>query len=123
MEQTEVKKSTKLTGKKSNSATIRVSVDTRKRLVSELLKINKKQYGKRVKIDALLMLLLTKITSQDVTQLQEASLTGRDRIEQSYKAHCAKFGQITRDEYFALLLRPKVTNEINKIGESSDEKI
>jgi hypothetical protein len=107
MEPTEIKKPTKLTGKKSNSATIRVSHETRKRFVSELLKINKKQYGKRVKIDALLMILLSKISSQDVTQLQEASLTGRDRIEQSYKAHCAKFGQITRDEYFALLLKPE----------------
>jgi hypothetical protein len=107
MEQTEIKKVTKLTGRKSNSATIRVSVETRKRLISELLKINKKQYGKRIKIDALLMILLSKISPQDVSQLQEASLTGRDRLEQSYKAHCAKFGHLTKDEYYALLLKPE----------------
>jgi hypothetical protein len=110
MEQTEIKKVTKLTGRKSNSATIRVSVETRKRLISELLKINKKQYGKRIKIDALLMILLSKISPQDVNQLQEASLTGRDRLEQSYKAHCAKFGHLTKDEYYALLLNQKATN-------------
>ncbi len=105
METSEVKKVAKPTTKKSNSAAIRVSLETRKRLLSELAKINKKQYGKRVKVDALLLKVLSHITVKDVTELQEASLTGRDRMEQSYRAYCTKFGQITMDDYLALLLK------------------
>lgn len=105
METSEAKKVAKPNVKKSNSAAIRVSLETRKRLLSELAKINKKQFGKRVKLDALLLKLLPKLTAQDLTELQEASLTGRDRMEQSYRAHCSKFGQITMDDYLAHLLK------------------
>lgn len=105
METSEAKKLAKPAGKKSNSTAIRVSIETRKRLLSELSKINKKQFGKRVKLDALLLKLLPKLSSQDVSELQEASLTGRDRMEQSYRAHCSKFGQITMDDYLAHLLK------------------
>ncbi|MGE3680316.1 MAG: hypothetical protein AB7G93_01230 [Bdellovibrionales bacterium] len=103
MEISEVKKATKHVGKKSTSAAIRVSVDTRKKLLAELARVNKKQSGKRVKMDALLLKLLTKITATDVAELQEASLTGRDRMEQSYRTYCVKFGSITMDEFIARL--------------------
>lgn len=103
METSEVKKPVKPAPKKSMSAAIRVSVETRKKLLAELAKVNKKQSGKRVKLDALLLKLLPKLTAQDVTELQDASLTGRDRMEQSYRAYCAKFGQITMDEFLARL--------------------
>ncbi len=105
METSEAKKIAKPATKKSNSAAIRVSIDTRKKLLTELTKINKKQYGKRVKLEALLIKLLAKLTAQDVAELQEASLTGKDRIEQSYRAHCSKFGQISKDDYLVLLLK------------------
>lgn len=105
METSEVKKAAKPATKKSNSSAIRVSVETRKRMLSELAKINKKQFGKRVKLDALLLKLLPKLTAQDVSELQEASLTGRDRMEQSYRAYCTKHGHVTMDEYLSQLLK------------------
>lgn len=101
METSEVKKVPKQATKKSTSAAIRVSVETRKKLLAELVKVNKKQSGRRVKMDALLLKLLNKLTAQDVTELQESSLTGRDRMEQSYRAYCTKFGAITMDEFLA----------------------
>ena len=103
METSEVKKVVKQSTKKSTTAAIRVMQETRKRLLAELARINKKPNGKRVKVDALLMKLLPKLTAQDVAELQEASLTGKDRMEQSYRAYCAKFGQITMDEFFVRL--------------------
>ncbi len=105
METSEIKKTVKQTSKKSTTAAIRVALETRKKLLSELAKINKKQFGKRVKFDALMLKLLTKLTAQDVTELQEASLTGKDRVEQSYRAHCTKFGHISKDDYLVLLLK------------------
>lgn len=112
METSEAKNAAKPKLKKPTSSAIRVALETRKKLLVELSKINKKQFGKRVKVDALLLKLLTKITAQDVSELQEASLTGRDRMEQSYRAHCSKFGQITMDEYLGILLK----TDTNKIG-------
>jgi|GEM_PF-6024317 len=103
METSEAKKAAKPITKKSTSAAIRVAVETRKKLLVELAKVNKKPNGKRVKMDALLLKLISKISAADVAELQEASLTGRDRMEQSYRAYCAKFGQITMDEFFAQL--------------------
>jgi hypothetical protein len=102
MESTNAQKPAKQ-AKKSSSSAIRVSNETRKRLLSELAKINRKAQGKRVKIDALLGVLLPKLTAKDVLELQEASLSGRDRLEQNFKAYCAKFGAISMDEFLAII--------------------
>ena len=102
METTEVKKAPKA-AKKSSSSAIRVSQEMRKRVLSELARINKKPQGKRVKFDALLAILLPKLTAKDVSDLQNASLSGRDRLEQNFKAYCAKFGQVTMDEFLAVI--------------------
>lgn len=99
METSEAKKVTKPAAKKSTTSVIRVIQETRKRLLAELVKINKKSHGKRVRMDALLAKLLPKLTTQDVVELQEESLSGHDRMEQSYRAYCAKHGQITMDEF------------------------
>jgi hypothetical protein len=115
METSEAKKTVKPSSKKSNTAAVRVTQETRKRLLAELSKINKKSFGKRVKLDALLLKLLPRLTAQDVTELQDASLTGRDRMEQAYRAHCAKFGQLTMDEYLSLLLK----SESSKISDGN----
>ena len=102
METTEVKKAPKA-AKKSSSSAIRVSQEMRKRLLAELARINKKPQGKRVKIDALLAVLLPKLTAKDVSDLQQQSLSGRDRLEQNFKAYCAKFGQVSMDEFLAVI--------------------
>ena len=88
---------------KSATSAIRVSNETRKRLLAELARINKKPNGKRVKIDALLACLIPKLSAKDVIELQEASLSGRDRLEQNYRAYCAKFGQLTMDEFLGVI--------------------
>ena len=103
METSEVKKATKQVGKKSMFAALRVSIETKKKLHAELAKVNKKQSGMRVRMDALLLKLLTKFTATDVAELQEASLTGRDRLEQNYRAYCAKFGATTMDQYLSII--------------------
>ncbi len=103
METSEVKKTTKPAGKKSTSAAIRVSIETKKKLLAELAKLNKKPSGKRIKLDAVLLKLISKLTAQDAAELQEASLTGRDRLEQNYRAYCTKFGTTTMDQYLSIV--------------------
>lgn len=108
MENSEIKSAAKPKIKKATSSAIRIAFETRKKLMLELAKINKKALGKRVRIDALLLKLISKITAEDIIELQEASLTGHDRMEQSYKAYCAKFGNITMDEFLALISQETV---------------
>ena len=122
METSEVKKMPKAS-KKSSTSAIRVSQETRKRLLSELARINKKPHGKRVKIDALLAVLLPKITAKDVSDLQSASLSGRDRLEQNFKAYCAKFGAVTMDEFLAVISAQAVPQILGqKAANSEGEK-
>ncbi|MBX9766405.1 MAG: hypothetical protein K2X47_03960, partial [Bdellovibrionales bacterium] len=108
METSEAKKTVKPVSKKSTTSAIRVSPETCKRLLAELGKINKKPHGKRVKVDALIVRLLAKISAQDVSELQESSLSGRDRLEQNHRAYCTKFGTITMDQFLDLISRETV---------------
>lgn len=119
METTEVKKTPKAS-KKSTSGAIRVSQETRKRLLAELARINKKPHGKRVKIDALLAALLPKLTAKDVSDLQNASLSGRDRLEQNYRAYCAKFGSVSMDEFLALVSAQAVPQILSGTAANSE---
>lgn len=107
METLEAKKTVK-PNKKSTASVIRVSPETRKKLLAELSKINKKAHGKNVKPDALIARLLGKLTAQDVSELQEASLSGKDRLEQNYRAYCAKFGSVTMDQFLDVISRAAV---------------
>lgn len=119
METSNVQKPQKA-AKKSTSSAIRVSNETRKRLLVELAKINKKAHGKRVKLDALLACLIPKLTAKDVTDLQEASLSGRDRLEQNFKAYCAKFGAVTMDEFLAIVSAQAVPQILRADAANSD---
>lgn len=119
METSEAKKITKSNAKKSQTSAIRVSVETRKRLLAELVKINKKSHGKRVKMDALLVKLVGKISAQDVSELQESSLSGRDRLEQSYRAYCTKFGTITMDQFLEVISRETVPQILGGVATNS----
>lgn len=113
METSEAKKTTKSPSKKGAASVIRVLPETRKRLLAELAKINKKEHGKSVKPDALIARLLGKLTAQDVSELQEASLSGKDRLEQNFRAYCAKFGSITMDQFLDLISRETVPQILN----------
>lgn len=122
METSETKKPTAKPIRKTSSAAIRVSQETRKRLLAELAKANKKPNGKRIKLDALIVKLLPKLTAQDVAELQQESLSGRDRLEQSYRAYCAKFGAITMDEFLAKISAQAVAQISSENSEISQEK-
>ena len=121
METTEIKKTPKAS-KKSSSSAIRVSNETRKRLHQELVRINKKPNGKRVKIDALIAVLLPKLTAKDVNDLQSASLSGRDRLEQNFRAYCAKFGAIKMDEFLAIVSAQAVPQILEANAANSETK-
>jgi hypothetical protein len=99
MESIQVEKKAKPVGKVHAYGTLRVKKETRKRILQELSKINKKEFGRRVRPDDLINLALNHVTANDHVALQENSMSGIDRIKRDHRAYIAANGFITWDEY------------------------
>ena len=93
--------------KAATASSLRVKPETRKRFLSELVKVNKKSYGRKVRADQLLSLLLTLVRPEHIQQLQQGSLSNSDRLEMRYREHVKKFGPVSKDEFLGLLLTEK----------------
>ena len=86
-------------------AALRVRKETRKKVVTELAKVNRKDFGRRVRTDEYLLLAISLIRSEHIHSLQEASLSNADRLERDYRAYVAQHGSISKDEYLGRRLR------------------
>lgn len=104
MENQNAQKSAK---KAATASSLRVKPETRKRFLSELAKANKKSYGRKVRADQLLSLLMTLVRPEHIQQLQQGSLSNSDRLEMRYREHVKKFGPTSKDEFLGLLLTEK----------------
>ncbi len=102
MESSEVKKIP--VPKKLTASSLRVKPETRKRVLAELAKVNKKTFGRKVRVDQVLNLLLTLLKPEHIKTLQEESLSNADRIEINYREHIKRHGPISKDEFLGLLL-------------------
>lgn len=109
MENIETKKVVKSLKKKSSSSALRVHNDTKRALTAELTKINKKDFGRKVKVDQLLKLLLTLIKPEHIKGLQEQSLANADRLEMQYREFVKRNGDISKDEFLGKILSGEVT--------------
>lgn len=98
------KKEPKQTAKKNSVTAIRVSKATGKIAQQVADKANDKQFGKRVKLDRILAKALSKLTQDDIRELQETSLSNQDRFERDYAAYCSEHGKVSKDEYLGLRL-------------------
>lgn len=108
MEQDQTTKAEK-TSKKTqlNTMPIRISKSTAKIIKGLLQKINKKSYGKKVKPDDLIVKSISLLNDDHLEEIKQATLTNSDRLELAYQEHCKANGQISKDEYFGLLLKQK----------------
>jgi len=104
MDTSPVEKKPKPAPKNSTSAQIRVKKETRKRMLQDLARANKKDYGRPVRSDDYVALAFSKITSEDIRSLQDASLSNADRLDRDYREYVSKHGPTTKDEYLGLRL-------------------
>lgn len=114
--------SQKPTKKAAAASSLRVKPETRKRFLSELTKVNKKSYGRKVRADQLLSLLLTLLRPEHLQQLQQGSLSNADRLEMKYREHVKKFGPVSKDEFLGLLLTEKSSNSESENAAVSEGK-
>ncbi|MBT4761078.1 MAG: hypothetical protein HOO06_05210 [Bdellovibrionaceae bacterium] len=103
METIENKKQTKLSSKKLNTAGVRVNKETRRDLTRLVDKINKKQFGKRVKISEVIALAITLVGEKHIQLLQQSSLSNADKIEMQYKDYIRQNGSISKDDFLGKL--------------------
>jgi hypothetical protein len=105
MEETVIEKTAKASKKPSGYSVLHVRKETRRRVLAELAKVNKKEFGYRVRPDQYLALALSKMGADDIKQLQEESLTNADRLARDYREYVASHGMMSKDEYLGRRLR------------------
>lgn len=108
MEQQPTTKETKTSKKyQVNTIPIRVAKNTAKTIKALLLKVNKKSYGKKVKPDDLIQKSISLLSDDHLEEIKQATMSNSDRLELAYQEYCKSHGQISKDEYFGLLLKEK----------------
>jgi hypothetical protein len=91
---------------------LRVKRETKKRIQAELAKVNKKDFGKKVRCDELIGTALSLLTEQHLRALQDGSMTNADRLEIQYRDYVKKHGATSKDDFLGTLLRDqKSTHE------------
>jgi len=83
---------------------LRVKWETKKRVQAELAKVNKKDFGKKVRCDELIGTALSLLTDQHLKALQDGSMTNADRLEIQYRDYVKKHGATTKDEFLGTLI-------------------
>ena len=99
MENTPVERKTKATTKSSSHSSLRVKKATRKRVMEILARANGKDFGRRIRAEDVIMLAIGRVTSDDITMLQDTSMSRADRLELDYKEYVSKKGAISKDDY------------------------
>lgn len=108
MEQAKTEKSIKTKAPNVSTVGLRVKRETKRRVMQELAKINKKDFGKRIKADDLIALALSLVEARHVTALQQSSLSNGDRVEMLYREHVKRHGATSKDEFLGKLLAEKL---------------
>ena len=115
------KKEQKAAVRKSGYVTVRVNKPTGKLLQQAMDEANKKNFGKRVKVDKVIAKAIGKLTQQDIKEVQEDSLSNQDRLDRDYAAYVSEHGKVSRDEYLGLIMSGKAnkSEEVEKTAENS----
>lgn len=89
----------------SNTVPIRVHKDIARAIRRDLAKLNKKEFGRRIRVDDYVAKAIAKLTDDDRRELQQASLSNADRLELMYRQH-AKSGdtQISKEQFLGCLI-------------------
>lgn len=119
MENPQVERKTKSNNKSASYATLRVKKATRKRVMEDLAKANRKDFGRRVRADEYILLAISRITPADILALQNASMSHADRFERDHRDYVAKHGPISKDDYLGRRLSgeiPQSEHAQNEVG-------
>lgn len=83
---------------------IRVQDVTQQKAEKILLAVNKKKYGRKVKLDDLVSFALDLVAQTDIETLQKSSFSNEDRKEQLRQKYIETRGQISKDQFTGFML-------------------
>jgi hypothetical protein len=98
----------------STSVSLRVKRETKKRIQAELAKVNKKEFGKKIRCDELIGVAFSLLTDQHLKALQEGSMTNADRLEIQYRDFVKKHGATSKDEFLGIILNGNMPADSSK---------
>ena len=93
----------------ATSAAVRIRYKTKAKLEQLLRQANKERFGKKVKVDDLVMFALGLINDQHLAHICSKTLSNKDRMELLYRKLAKEKRGITRDDFVGMLLDGKVT--------------
>jgi hypothetical protein len=100
----------------SNFDSVRVRPQNKTRFNKLLAGANKKESGGKIVADDLFGIMLDKITTKDLQQLQQQSLRNEDRIELLRRAYIKARGPITKDDFFGFTLSSEFPTFLQQHG-------
>ena len=100
----------------SNSIPIRINRNTARLIKSIVTKCNKKLYGKKVRVDDVLLKALNLLQEEQIEEIRVSTYTSQDHLEIEYKKFCQANGTVSKDEFLKKLLSaalPQVNQPFN----------
>jgi hypothetical protein len=107
MSETENSPIIKKSGPKSRYEAIEVSKETKKKILTNVAILNRKELGKPVTPDEYLAFAVSLVTSEHLEQLKNQSLTNQDRLQVKYREYCKSHGKVSMDNFIGILLQEK----------------
>lgn len=104
----QTEKKGKTAQKKVAYTAIRVRRELKRQIEVGLEKLNKKDFGRRIRTADNLGLALKLVTEEHVVEHQEASLSNTDRRERDYREYVTRHGSIPKDEYLGKRLSGEI---------------
>jgi len=116
-----VKKARSANDNRTGMLAIRVKKETAKSVQELLKKLNKKDYGRRVRADELISLAIGLVAPEHHQKLQEATLSEQDRVKREHREYCAQNGKISFEQYIGELRKKAAAFDAqNRMNESTE---
>jgi len=123
MEQNSQPSSKKVRAKKINHRSVRVGVETARKLAKIQQTVNKKLFGKKIHPDSILSLALDQLNADHIQKLQQDSLSNADRLELSYREYLKSQPGISKDEYIGKLMSGEISSSPCENAANSNQKL
>lgn len=116
MNTTPAKKRAPASKEKKSSKALRLGTDSSDVLQKLKDKANKKDFGKRIRVDQIVRLGLSLIEPKHLEDLQRSSVSNEDRVKALLRTYVEKRKSMTREEFWGLMLAGKPPIDEQNVG-------
>lgn len=99
---------------KKSSALKKLDPETSKLLQTIKEKVNKKNFGRKVRDSEIIKKALALLKPEHIEELQESTLTERDRLALAHEDYQKAHGKLTLDQFIGMLLKGEIRAEKQK---------